>query len=87
MVRVFIPASLRDMCDGQREVELTATNVREAIQKLDSKFPGMARRLIDEDALKPDLVVAIDSEIREGGLLEQLTENCELHFVPAVSGG
>lgn len=86
-VHVYIPASLRKLCAGTRQIEIAATNVRDAIHALDAEFPGIADRLISGDSLQPEIVVVVDSEIREGGLLEPLTDGCELHFVSAVSGG
>jgi len=87
MIRVFIPASLRNLCSGTHDIEVSAKTVREAIKVLDTQFPGIAQRLTDGDRLRPEIVAVVDSEVREGGLLEPLHNGCELHFVSAVSGG
>jgi len=86
-VRLFIPASLRSLTDGTQQFDVEAGTVRAAIEVVSEQYPKLLDRLIENDALRPGLAVAIDSRIHSHGLLEPLHDGCELHFVPAVSGG
>ena len=87
MARVFIPTMLQPLAGGVKEVQIEAGNVRQAVDELGQLFPGIKARLVEENKIRSNLAVAIDSEVGRLGLLEKLGENSEVHFVPAISGG
>jgi len=87
MPYVFIPPSLRRLTEGVDRIELKAATVREVVAALEERFPGIRQRLCDGDHLRPGLAVAVDSRISDLGLLQQVSENSEVHFVSAVGGG
>ena len=87
MARVFVPTMLQSSTGGVKEVEVTARNVRQVIDRLEEMFPGIADRLIEDDDLRSNLAVAVDGEVARMGLLERVGENTEIHFVPAIGGG
>ena len=61
--------------------------VRQLIDELERKFPGIRDRLCVDGQLKPGIAVAIDSRISSIGLVETVGADSEVHFVPTVSGG
>jgi molybdopterin synthase sulfur carrier subunit len=87
MPRVFIPPQLRSLTNDLTEVDITGTNVRQVIDALDAKHPGIRSRLCEGDELKPGLTVAIGRRMGTLGLLEKVDENSEVHFLPAIGGG
>ncbi len=87
MPRVFIPPLMRDLTNNVEAVDVGGENVREVIESLDRKFPGIQQRLCDGDNLKPGLSVAIGTKVSSLSLLEKTPEGCEVHFLPAISGG
>jgi molybdopterin converting factor small subunit len=87
MVRIFIPTQLRKVTGGATHVDLEAANVREAIQKLDTRFPGFAKSLLSEGMLARGVAVSIDGSVSPRGALATLTTAREVHFVPAIGGG
>ena len=87
MPLVFIPPLLRALTDGTEELDVDGKNVRDVIENLEARFPGIRDRLCEEDDLKPGLVVAVDGDISPLGLLQKLSENSEVHFLPSVGGG
>lgn len=87
MARVFIPTMLQPLAGGVKEVQVAAGNVRQAVDELDKLFPGLKARLVEENKIRSNLAVAIDGEVGRLGLLEKLSEDSEVHFVPAISGG
>ena len=87
MARVFIPTMLQPLAGGVKEVQVDAGNVRQAVDELDKLFPGLKARLVEENKIRSNLAVAIDGEVGRMGLLEKLSEDSEVHFVPAISGG
>jgi molybdopterin synthase sulfur carrier subunit len=78
---------LQAMTGGVKQVELEAENVRQVVDGLDQLFPGMRDRLVMEGRIRPNLAIAIDGEVARMGLLEQVGDLSEVHFVPAIGGG
>ncbi len=88
MATVFIPSLLEGLTGGARTVEVSGRNLRQVINALDERYPGMKERLLDEDgALIPEIMAAIDGETNHLGLLQPVTEATEIQFVPAIGGG
>lgn len=86
-IRVRIPAPMRTYCNGKESVDATAGNVRQLIAELDKNCPGIKAALMNEDALRPDVAVAVDGQIAPLGLLQSLDGAKEVTFIPAVGGG
>ena len=78
---------LLPLTGGVKQVDFEAANVRQVVNGLEERFPGIKERLIAEGKLAPNLAVAIDGEVARMGLLEKVGENSEVHFVPAIGGG
>ena len=49
MVTVLIPTPLQKVTDGKKSVECSAGNINELIDVLDQSYPGMKKRLCDEE--------------------------------------
>ena len=87
MARVFVPTMLQATTGGVKEVEVAASNVRQVIEQLEERFPGIANRLMEDGEIRSNLAVAVDGEVARMGLMERVGENAEVHFVPAIGGG
>lgn len=86
MVRVFIPASLRQLTGNQSQVEVRATTLREAIEVLDQRYPGIQQQVCEDGGLAPTLQVAIDNTMTRR-MSAPLKPDSEIHFLPAIGGG
>ena len=60
MPTVHIPPQMRDLTAGLTQVEVHAGTLREAIEALDARFPGIKGRVCQGDELSPGLQVSID---------------------------
>ena len=87
MATVWIPALLRQLTSDQQSVQVAGATLREVIDALDAKFPGIKAKLCPNDQMRPGLAVVVDGEVARGGLSEAVGENSEVHFIPAVAGG
>jgi len=87
MPRVFIPPLLRVMAQGAESVVVPGTTVREVIDALDARFPGIGPHLRDEDSLRGGLTVVIDADVSPRGLLQKVGTDSEVHFLPPIGGG
>ncbi|MBT7953020.1 MAG: hypothetical protein HN764_15435 [Gammaproteobacteria bacterium] len=87
MTKVRIPQPLQVITSDEEIVHVSAKNVRQVIDELELKYPGMKVALLDNDKLKPDVAIMLDGKIIQLGLLEPVSEDNELIFIPAISGG
>lgn len=87
MPRVHIPPLLRNLTGGVEFVDIPGKTVRQVIDGLESRFPGVRERLCEGDAIKPGLAVAVDGNIGSRGLSQKVEAKSEVHFLPAVGGG
>jgi molybdopterin converting factor small subunit len=85
-----IPGPLRNLSGGETTVSVSASDLRSAIDELESRHPGFKARLLDENG-QPRQFVNIylnDEDIRLGdGLGSPLRESDEISIIPAVAGG
>ena len=65
---IFIPTQWRDLTGGVSRVEVEGGDVREAVDALELRFPGVKGRLCRGDALAPGLQVCVDDVMTPRGL-------------------
>ena len=87
MPTVVIPSLMRKLTNGEENITLPGATVREVIDNLESRHPGMKERLCEEDRLKPGIAVYINGLLTRGSLLEHVDTDAEIHFLPAIGGG
>ena len=87
MPTVFIPTMLQPLTGGVKHLAMEATNVRQVVEGLESLYPGIKERLVEDGRIRPNISVAIDGEVGRMGLLEKVGQDSEVHFVPAIGGG
>ena len=87
MATVFIPSLMQNLTDGKPRVQIQGATVRQIIDNLDSEYPGVKARLVEDGRVKPNISVAVDGEVTPLGMLEKVSENSEVHFLPAIGGG
>jgi sulfur-carrier protein len=87
MITVFIPPQLRVFADGTESVDVEAGSVRQAIERMDALFPGIADRLRQGDELRPGLSVSVSGRVSGLGLFQKVSPGDEVHFLPAIGGG
>jgi len=89
-VVVRIPTPLRAITKGQGEFRVEATNVQEALDRLDQDFAGIKGRLCEDDGtVRRFINVYVNEEdIRfMQGLDTPLKAGDEVSIVPAMAGG
>ncbi len=86
-VRVRVAALLHSYTGGKNVVEVEASTVREAIQSLEQRFPGVAFRIVDEQRqIRPHMNIFLGEE-KVSDLDTPVTEAAEIYIVGALSGG
>lgn len=87
MALVWIPPLLQDLTRGEKRLHVPGETVGEIITALEADYPGIQERLVDEGRIRPGISVVVDSSVSNVGLRHPLTEQSEVHFLPAISGG
>ena len=78
---------MQDLTDNCPTVTVSGDKVRHVINNLDEKYPGTKERLVDGHKIKSNISVAVNGVISPMGMLEEVQENSEVHFLPAIGGG
>ena len=93
MATIFhIPGPLRAYTDGHRQVEIDAAHgtLRDVLQALWSRYPGLRDRLANEQGeIREHINIFIGNEdVRYlEGLATPIAAGAEITIVPAISGG
>ena len=88
--KVRIPTPLRKLTNNEELVEVNAATIGAAIDELQSRFPGIAERLVDEKGeVRRFVNVYVNEEVirflknRE----TPLKDGDEVSIIPAIAGG
>ncbi|HEV3474141.1 MAG TPA: ubiquitin-like small modifier protein 1 [Actinomycetota bacterium] len=90
MVQVKIPTIMRRHTGGEAVLTGEGSTVRDVLQKLEERFPGLTKNVVTDDG---DLhrfvnVYVNDEDVRYLGALEtEVKDGDVLSILPAVAGG
>ena len=90
MTRVRVPPTLRAEAGGAREVEASGANLRELLDDLAVRFPGLGRQVLENGGeIAPFVNVYVDNEdVRTlSGLDTPVSESSTVILLPAMAGG
>lgn len=89
-VNVLIPTPLRSFTGGEGRVVVAAASVGEALDALESRYPGIGARLRDDSGqIRRFVNVFVNGRnVRESaGIDTTLAPGDELGIIPAMAGG
>jgi len=89
MSRVRIPPTLRNEVGGEREVNGAGGTVRELLDNLAERFPGLGAQVLENGGIAPFVNVYVDSEdVRTlQGLDTPVRDSSTVILLPAMAGG
>ncbi len=90
MASVRIPTPLRRITGEKDEVLVSAKNIRELVEELESQFPGIKDRLCDENGdIRRFINLYVNNEdIRFlKGMETEIKETDTVSIIPAIAGG
>ena len=88
--KIRIPTPLRKLTNGEELVEVSAPTVGSAFAELQSRFPGIKERLMDENGEVRRFVNVYVNEEDIRFLQNQQTplkDGDEVSIIPAIAGG
>ncbi|MEI8257857.1 MAG: MoaD/ThiS family protein [Deltaproteobacteria bacterium] len=88
-ISVRIPTPLRSLTQGKDEVQADGGNVGEVIAHLETQFPGLRDRLLDEKGVRRFINLYVnDEDVRFlEALKTSVKEGDTMTIVPAIAGG
>lgn len=88
-VEVRIPTILRTYTGGEKIVTAEGLSLQELVANLDSSYPGIGERLLDESGLRRFVNVYLnDEDVRFlDGLGTEVADGDSVTILPAVAGG
>ena len=88
-IEVRIPTILRTYTDGARSVEASGDTLRALFASLDSSYPGIQERIVDDAGLRRFVNVYLnDEDVRFlDGIDTALSDGDVVTVLPAVAGG
>ena len=87
MAIVAIPSLMQELTDGKEKATVEGNTIREVLSNLESIYPGFKARICDDDQIRPNIAVYVDGALTREGMRQQVSEDSEIHFLPAISGG
>lgn len=87
MASVGIPQELQNYTNGESTVEVEGKSVRELINNLDARFPGIKASLVEDGLLKKGVAVAVGGLVVHRGIFHPLKPDDTVHFIPAIGAG
>ena len=88
--KVRIPTPLRKLTNNEELVEISAATIGDAINELQSRYPGIAERLVDDkgEVRRFVNVYVNEEDIRFLNNRETpLKDGDEISIIPAIAGG
>ena len=89
-IKVRIPTPLRKLTNNEEMVEVSAATIAGAIAELQTRFPGIKERLLDEAGAVRRFVNVYVNEEDIRFLQNQQTplkDGDEVSIIPAIAGG
>lgn len=87
MPDVWLPIATQHLTGGEHRTYIAGSNIAQVVDGLDKKYPGLKALLCDGNDIAPGIAVIIDGEVTNIGMLADLDEESEVHFLPAIGGG
>ena len=89
MTRVRIPPTLRPEVGGERQIEARGDTVRELLDDLMGRFPGLRHQLVEDEEIAPFVNVYVEGEdVRTlDGLETPVQDGDTVILLPAMAGG
>jgi sulfur-carrier protein len=81
MAHVTLIGNLRQFTGGVTQLDVDAANIRQLFTKLGKQFPDLLPHLETGSA------VAIDGQIYQDALFQEIGPDSDVHILPQIAGG
>jgi molybdopterin converting factor small subunit len=81
MAHVTLTGNLRQFTGGVGELDIDAATVNQLFSRLGREYPALAPHL------EKGLAVAIDGQIYQDALFQEIGADSDVHILPQIAGG
>jgi sulfur-carrier protein len=81
MPHVTLVGNLRQFTGGDASMAVQASSVRQLFRELAARYPALAPHLAE------GVAVAIDGQIYQDALFQEIGPDAEVHLLPQIAGG
>lgn len=81
MAHVTLTGNLRQLTGGVDELEIDAASVRQLLTRLGERYPALVPHI------EQGLAVAIDGQIYQDALFQEIAADSDVHLLPPIAGG
>ena len=81
MAHVTLTGNLRQLTGGVADLDVEADTVRQLFARLGEKYPALSPHL------EQGLAVAIDGQIYQDALFQEIRADSDVHILPQIAGG
>ena len=81
MARIVLTRALRRFTEGEAEFDLDVSTFQALFRELSHRYPAMKRHL------EEGVAVAIDGQIYQDALFQEIPKDSEVHVIPQIAGG
>ena len=86
-MKIKIASPLQSYTKGLSQIEINKPTLNEVIDELESKFPGIKFRFIDEqDQIRKHMTIFVNGVVVKD-IFISLEDNAEIFIVQLISGG
>ena len=88
-ITVRVPGSLQDWLGGREETSCQGNTLRECIDDLELRFPGIKNRLEDKKGEIGPVLIFLNGEniTKQEGLAAEIRDGDEIGIIPLAAGG
>lgn len=86
-MKVFLPSPLVSYTQGRREIEASGATVAGVLSALESRYPGLRFRIVDEQGRIREHIRFFVNETQIRELSVPVAPSDEIHIIAALSGG
>ena len=81
MAHVTLITSLTQFTGGVRSLDIEASTIQRLLRALGEQFPDLAPHL------EAGVAVAIDGQIYQDALFQEIKQDSDVHILPMIAGG
>lgn len=88
-VKVRIPTPLQRLTEGKEEVEVISGTIKDVVENLDRRFPGIGERISENGKIRRFVNVYVNEEDIRFLKNEEtpVKDGDEVSIIPAIAGG
>jgi molybdopterin converting factor small subunit len=88
-IMVQVPGSMKKWFNNDSEPRCSGNTIRECLDSLESQYPGVKKKLLDDQGQLNSIVIFVDGDniFHLNGLDTKVGPDANISMIPLVAGG